>query len=92
MPSCVGGAGLRSGNGAAGLSSGSEEVGKGARLPVIPLSLHRAQPGPPGNFQKAIPNDPQLYGRTFSAQALTRSLAAPAGAAWTNPIEFTFLP
>lgn len=60
--------------------------------PLLPLGLHCAQPGPPGGFQRAIPNDPQLYGRTFCLQALTRSPSAPAGGAWTNPVEVTFLP
>ncbi len=60
--------------------------------PVLPLGVHLAQSGPPGGFQRSIPNDPQLYGRTFAMQALIQSPAAPSGMAWSNPVEFSFAP
>src|SRR5438552_5105512 len=39
-------------------------------------------PNPPFVFQRPIPNNPLLIGRTFSFQALTSSSAAPQGFAY----------
>ncbi len=51
------------------------------------FGTHSVASGPPAIMQRRLWMS--LLGRTYSFQALTDSSAAPLGAAWTNPIEFT---
>jgi hypothetical protein len=39
-----------------------------------------------------MPNNPALIGTTFSFQALTDSVLAPQGQAYTNPTSFVVMP
>ncbi|MCE9593872.1 MAG: DUF1565 domain-containing protein [Planctomycetes bacterium] len=66
-------------------------------LDLDPLAMHvfRAKAvgsGPPKLITRPIPFLSALVGRTFAFQALTRSAAAPLGAAYTNGVEVTFIP
>jgi hypothetical protein len=46
----------------------------------------------PAIVQRTIPNAAFLVGQTFAFQALTDNQLAPAGKAYTNPVEFTVVP
>jgi hypothetical protein len=46
----------------------------------------------PVTFQRPIPNNPVLVGRTFSFQARTNSALAPQGSAYTNVVWVTIVP
>jgi hypothetical protein len=59
---------------------------------VIALATVPAQPGPPHFLRRTIPNNPVLIGTTFSFQALTDSVLAPQGQAYTNPTSFVVMP
>jgi hypothetical protein len=59
---------------------------------TAPSAMVIAQPGPPYVLRRRIPNDPALIGTTYSFQALTNSVLAPAGRAYTNPVTFTITP
>jgi hypothetical protein len=50
------------------------------------------EPGPPNVVPIALPNDPSLVGRKLSFQVLIASAAAPAGSAFSNPLELTLEP
>jgi hypothetical protein len=47
---------------------------------------------PPFVFQRPIPNNPLLIGRTFAFQGLVASSVAPNGFAYTNAVQFIVLP
>jgi len=49
-------------------------------------------PNAPVTFQRPIPNNPVLVGRTFSFQARTNSALAPQGSAYTNVVWVTVVP
>ncbi len=49
-------------------------------------------PFPPVPFQRPIPNQAVLIGRTFAFQGLTSSGIAPNGFAYTNAVSFTVVP
>jgi hypothetical protein len=59
---------------------------------VIGLGTVPAKPGPPFFLRRAIPNNASLIGTTFSFQALTDSVLAPQGQAYTNPTSFVVTP
>ncbi len=63
-----------------------------ARSSLTVYAQTAAQPGPPGVVPVPLTNDPSWIGRTFSFQARIASPAAPAGSAFSNPVQFTLRP
>lgn len=66
-------------------------------LDLNPLTLGTllsapVSPFPPFTFQRPIPNNPLLVGRTFAFQGLVTSGASPSGLAYTNAEQFTVVP
>ncbi|MCP3917661.1 MAG: hypothetical protein GY711_19110 [bacterium] len=54
--------------------------------------MHKVRTADPFRDVVYIPDVPALIGMQFSFQALSRSSAAPAGAAWTDAITTTITP
>ncbi|MCY2959374.1 MAG: right-handed parallel beta-helix repeat-containing protein [Planctomycetota bacterium] len=64
-------------------------------LPRNALAVYKQTftlPGPPNAALVRLTSDPTWIGRAVSFQARIASAAAPAGAAFSNPVTFTLLP
>ncbi|MCP3920777.1 MAG: hypothetical protein GY711_35060 [bacterium] len=62
-------------------------------LPLLELvAMHKVVTAAPVRHTIYVPDLPILIRQPFSFQALSRSSAAPAGAAWTDAITVTITP